>query len=290
MRTLRRARWVVALAAVAVSALIGVGSSTADSVGCGQTLTVDTTLDSDLACVGDVTGLIVEGGVTLNLNGHLITGSGAGTGVAVRAGGTVEHGTVAGFGTGVLASGKTVKSYVTDLTVSENGTGVWLFDAATVANSTVFHNDSNGILVNTGHGSSVVDSRIFQNGADGISAPLFADRATYTGNLIRGNGGNGLFVSQSTSTIIGNVASHNGLAGIRSRDDHLFALGYFFAGNVANHNGGPGIAGCLYGASFDDCDPGVVDGGGNMASHNGGPADCLNVVCARNAGQAKKRA
>jgi hypothetical protein len=65
------------LLAAALLGLVALGAApaAASHVACGDTLTVDTRLDSDLACPGD--GLVIAAdGVTLDLGGHTITGSG----------------------------------------------------------------------------------------------------------------------------------------------------------------------------------------------------------------------
>jgi parallel beta-helix repeat protein len=73
----------------------------------GDTLTVDTTLDSDLNGLG--TALIIGAdGITLNLNGHTISGDSTGYGVDNTGGYddvTVKDGTIDGFGQGIRAEG-----------------------------------------------------------------------------------------------------------------------------------------------------------------------------------------
>ena len=76
----RRARLpgtVVALAATvaAVLALTG-GEASADHVSCGDTITVDTTLDSDLVDCPNNGIVIGADDITLDLNGHTIDGDG----------------------------------------------------------------------------------------------------------------------------------------------------------------------------------------------------------------------
>jgi len=68
---------VVALIAV-VLAVTG-GEASASHVGCGDTITADTTLDSDLLNCPNNGILIGADGITLDLNGHVIDGNGAPT-------------------------------------------------------------------------------------------------------------------------------------------------------------------------------------------------------------------
>lgn len=66
---------------VTVLAFLGATVQTAQALQCGDTITTDTTLTADLGpCPAD--GLIIQGNnLTLNLNGHKITGSAIGNGV-----------------------------------------------------------------------------------------------------------------------------------------------------------------------------------------------------------------
>lgn len=86
----------------------GVAVAAAPDVACGDTLTVDTVLTSDLVCpAGD--GLTVQAGVTLDLGGHALTGPGPGAGTAVAVDPatdgpiTVRNGTIEDWGQGLSA-------------------------------------------------------------------------------------------------------------------------------------------------------------------------------------------
>jgi nitrous oxidase accessory protein NosD len=91
---------VVALV-IAVSA-IGVTVVRADDL-CGATIVADLTLDQDLFCVAG--GLIVAAdGISLQLNGHTINGSGTGVGIGVRGRRqvSIKGGTARGFESGIM--------------------------------------------------------------------------------------------------------------------------------------------------------------------------------------------
>jgi parallel beta-helix repeat protein len=78
-------------------------SAFATHVSCGETITTDTTLDSDLIdCPGNGIEIGADN-ITLDLNGHTIDGTGLGDGVANVAyiGATIQGGTIEGFGVGV---------------------------------------------------------------------------------------------------------------------------------------------------------------------------------------------
>jgi hypothetical protein len=86
----------------------------ADQAGCGQVLTGNITLTNDLlACAGD--GLVIgAGGITVNLNGHVVQGTGLGVGV--RNTGhhdvTIRNGTVRNFDHGVRLQAGTQRNTV----------------------------------------------------------------------------------------------------------------------------------------------------------------------------------
>jgi hypothetical protein len=70
----RSAAGLSAVTAVLITFACGSGVATAGHVSCGQVITTDTTLDSDLLnCQADGV-LIGAGNITLNLNGHTIDG------------------------------------------------------------------------------------------------------------------------------------------------------------------------------------------------------------------------
>jgi parallel beta-helix repeat protein len=124
---------------IAVAASLGTGASpaAAATVICGQTITVNTTVDNDLTCPSS-NGLVVgANGITLDLNGHTIRGfDGQGVmgdnGIVVsgRQGVTVRNGTVTRFeGVGVDLSGST-GSVLRGLTLSNLGPAVAMNEAA----------------------------------------------------------------------------------------------------------------------------------------------------------------
>jgi parallel beta-helix repeat protein len=82
----------------------GIGAGAADDL-CGTTVTQDLRLDHDLVCTG--AGLVIGADdITVNLDGHTITGSGTGVGirVALRSRVTIKGGTVRNFETGIMVA------------------------------------------------------------------------------------------------------------------------------------------------------------------------------------------
>ena len=84
------------------------GSLLVTSASCGDVITSDLRLENDLACAGD--GVTVAGSnITINLNGHTISGSGAGVGIRVTASQdvTIQGGTIRGFLEAMFVAGST---------------------------------------------------------------------------------------------------------------------------------------------------------------------------------------
>ena len=151
------------------------------ALACGQTVTADTTLDRDLeGCAED--GLIIgAAGVTLDLNGHWITGSAVGStgsGVLIAADdATVRNGRVAGFSVGVAADAQQGFGFdfrLDSLELVRNGIGVSAFDPGGL----------------TGHFATIESSEISRNADRGISASFY--NVTVTDSMIRRNGGDGI--------------------------------------------------------------------------------------------------
>ncbi len=124
-------RWRLPLlvGAIVASVFTGVGgaASTANPV-CGQTVTESIVLTADLKCSG--TGLRVEGqNITIDLNGHTISGSGVGVGIAappaLAPSTTILNGRIRHFGVGVTFNFGIYDFLVLrHLTITQNGWGI----------------------------------------------------------------------------------------------------------------------------------------------------------------------
>ena len=284
-------RHFVALLFITASAfaLAPMSSGAAPShVVCGQTVTTNTTLTSNLNCSGP--GLIVRGeGTVLDLNSFTITGSGTGDGVTVPLGEsvTVRNGTIQGFNVGVRGGVQdgftTTFTTLAGLTIRNNVVGIGLGLRILVKNSIITRNSSIGMDIGAANGDVVTGSLISENGSNGITLLGFADGAVFSHNTFKNNGGDGLAAFDSSSTVVANFAIGNKGDGIRLETDlgPLSAPRYFIARNVANHNGRLGISACSRINPDHECADGMTDGGGNVANFNGDPRQCVNVVCAR---------
>lgn len=173
----------------------------AQTVMCGEIITQDTTLDSDVGpCPGD--GIIVRGhGITVDLGEHQIVGSGTGTGIVLEpgasfGGSTIRNGAVIGFGTGVAlrSNGNTVERLIVQASACE---GVF-----------VVGNDN------------VIESNLIRgSGCSGVRVEG-ARNTVIRGNVISGNhhlgvhSGNGGLSRTGATSVIGNSISANGSAGV----------------------------------------------------------------------------
>jgi hypothetical protein len=149
------------------------GQALATPVQCGDVITQDATLDHDL--LGCDSGLTVLGDVTLDLNGHVISGTGGGgTGIAASHGSpTILNGTVSGFETGVAIG--LANAYISRVTATGNGVGFEAQHASVFFDRDIAtRNRSDGFRAFTTMNNAVeatfLRNRADWNGALGINA------------------------------------------------------------------------------------------------------------------------
>lgn len=208
------------MAVLPVAALCVVGLATPAQAAprgpsCGSTLTESVTLTKNLRCAGD--GLSLSDGVTLDLGGYQITGSGAGAGVTMSPQGTsaVVNGTVRNFGQGIKAEGLDVlvdarveriklisagvsASYAVRMTISDSS----MIDSPIntyTSSVSVLRSTMTRSLLWTFYGSaSVADSSFVASGVSaGGSGTITVDNSKMDG---RGSGSVGL-CSETTVSI-----------------------------------------------------------------------------------------
>ena len=197
---------IVSLVAVTVLSLTA-GEAIASHVSCGETITTDTTLDTDLRNCPSNGVVIGADDITLDLNGHVIDGDGtefAGCGnrefcdVGIldidHDGVTVRDGSVHGFAYGVFV-GSARDSRVLSISARRN----ILFGVA-------IGRSSRALVRNCSLSSNIPPE------GDGIG--LFeSDRIRLRRNSIRRNAGPGIHVADSNKNLIkGNVFSQDGPA------------------------------------------------------------------------------
>ena len=165
-------------AAIAIAAVLVVSSrevrpqmaSPASDL-CGASVAADLKLDQDLTCTGDALAVVADH-VSIRLNGHSITGSGSGVGVAVqgRTGVSISGGTIRNFEAGV----RVVNS--SDITVRRNHLldnldGVDLQAGSvgnTIHNNQFSDNRLRGIMLRSASASNTVDENTFTGNRVGI--------------------------------------------------------------------------------------------------------------------------
>ena len=185
---------------------VGAGPAFASHVSCGDIITADTTLDSDLVNCPNHGIVIAADGVTLDLNGHLVDGDGtqlpaaisgwghviSGCSTTAMMGVTVMHGSVREFAAGVLfgtATGRARNNRMLGVSATRNQfTGIGIFSQV---GGLVRNSSGVGSLDGDGVGLALADShhvRIVNNSFR--PTPITADHTLVERsrrNLIRGN-------------------------------------------------------------------------------------------------------
>ena len=309
------------LAGAVVVAIVLLGltadAASGQAVQCGQVVTRDVRLQSDLGCPFGASGLVVGADhVTVDLNGHQIVGvvlAGGGGGIGIdNTGGfdhvTVRNGAISGFGRGIVLTGA---SHDRLLAVDIGGVGSDAVEVEggrrnVIARSTLMGR-ARALVVS---GSDQI--RIVGNTATGFFAGAMSIDSSFgviarnrTGTPGR-TGPGSILVSGSGNRLSGNqllggplgIVSGTGNVVVRNRttaaDDGIFvtssAAGTTLRRNVASGNFDDGIdvdspsTILIRNTANDNGDlgieavPGVI-ALGNRATGNGNPLQCLNVIC-----------
>lgn len=203
----------------------------APPVGCGSVIRTNTTLTADVGPCSSGGLVVGASNVTLDLNGHTVSGDPASTGDGVgilvqgKRGVVVKNGTVRDFDTGVLLrrtqSKPTTHSQLLDLHVVGNGlpqpspahlgNGIALLGANDnlVQGNTVSRNIASGISIEEATGNTIRSNEVVENGV--------VDQQNC---LVRGGVGIRLLTLASGNTVSGNDVLRNTSAGVNlSFDD-----------------------------------------------------------------------
>ncbi len=171
--------------------------STVQAAACPSPITTDTTLAAD--CTGGL--FIGTDNITLDCDGHTLTGAGAGTGIRLDAEGvTVLNCTVTNFSQGFAFAGgaSTTGNVLEKNTASGNGQGFVICCGGVTGNILKENAANNNTL-------PFHDNIGFR--ANAFDAP----GNLYEQNTASGNGGlGGFFVRSNGSTFTSNIASNNG--------------------------------------------------------------------------------
>jgi parallel beta-helix repeat protein len=233
---------IVALAAFTTSGGAVVPVAAASDVHCGDVITRDTTLDSDLVCSGN--GLVIEGdGHTLDLAGHIIEGSGVGAGVSTGHSDTVvTDGRIEGFSIGVTVAGlpgdeeegPPTGDVLNDLVVARNvrGISLELTVGTSIVRNVVRENVGEGIVESEGAGTQVEHNVISDNGGSFLGAGVrleYSSGDVVERNTIARNTAEGITLGTSS----GEIVRRNVIVDNASR---LGAAGGVFLFDEANGN------------------------------------------------------
>jgi parallel beta-helix repeat protein len=224
----------VVVVALAVAVAVAAGASMAQTGGlsCGDTITVDTTLEADLTdCPSN--GLVIGAdNITLDLNGHTISGDGKPVRRCPRRqpcdwgvfndrhdGVTVRDGSLRGFAVGVLVGGVRGNRLV-ELSSSRNQYfGYVIADSArtVIRNSSGNDNprpDGDGLGVFMSHDLRIVHNSFRRNGQLGMHIEG-STRNLIKGNVVARNGDFGIFLEADGNQLRGNHSVRDGVAGIQ---------------------------------------------------------------------------
>lgn len=222
----------------------------AGQLSCGDTVVVDTKLYADLVdCPGD--GIVIGAdGVTLNLNGHMIDGSGSGigpgewdpgAGVAVRfhKGVTVKNGLIREFEQGVVLD-NAEDAHVHGLTLTANMRGIELAitDGSVVEKNSITGSELDGIRLGGSNGNVIQKNQLVDN-IFGIGIADGSDDNVVAKNQIL-DGVTGMFVYKDCdgNKLLKNEVSGNREVGISVDENSNRTV---FEKNNAEDNGWDGI-------------------------------------------------
>jgi|GEM_PF-2449420 len=172
---------------------------------------------------------IQDDGITLDCDGHTITGTGTGSGVFLNAvdNVTVKNCTISNFSDGIL------------LEDSDNNT---------IQDNTITDVGDDGIDLNNSDDNEIKGNTVTRAGDDGITLDDMddadgSDGNTIEGNTIRNSDSDGIFVEDDSddNDILNNIIFDSGDDGIEVDDDEEDEDNNKFEGNCIINSGGEGI-------------------------------------------------
>ena len=174
------------------------GPVVAATIACGGQVTHDIRVENDLTCAGDGP-IVMADDITINLNGHPLTGNGTGNGITVRArsGVTIKNGIVRDFLTGIFVATST------GIIIKENG----------------FTGNREAVFFNGSTNSTIKANTAWANTSRGFMLRPTGSGVQSTGNVvvdnvITGNPSGILVFGQPDNTIKGNLISGSTLAAL----------------------------------------------------------------------------
>jgi parallel beta-helix repeat protein len=208
---MRRLLGLSLLAALAVGTLLALSAAQAlgNHVQCGDVITQDTALDSDLIdCPGH--GIVIGAdGITIDLNGHMLSGTHHGTGVLNEGNSdvTIENGSIERFFSGVIGlhvQRNTVRAISSE---AKGGFGILIGDSAdnrienNVLNDIVIAYSSSNVVANnfvdegaievygySASGNLVASNHVSTSVSVGIIAEGYLSNVRIERNVVEGGG------------------------------------------------------------------------------------------------------
>ena len=192
------------------------GDALARHVQCGERITENVRLDSDLRDCDGVGLVVGADGVTVDLGGHTIDGTGRGTGIVNGYGGDgrrdvqIRNGTVRDFKIGLRSGGRATE--LRRLTITKNATGGMVLRGSQciVDRSTVTDNGyGHGIFVVGAGGCRITNNRISRHLGVGIEISR-SSGDQIEGNRVTANRRAGIMLASTNgSTVERNAVSGN---------------------------------------------------------------------------------
>jgi parallel beta-helix repeat protein len=195
-------------AAVAAWLAVLAPGAQADQVACGQVVRASTTITNSLAgCAGD--GIVIgAGGITVDLNGNTIQGTGLGAGVVNNGHDdvTIRNGALLNFDHGVILNPGTVRNSVTGLNLSKNEwSAIHLNNASGnhVAQNHLSEFSDVGLRATNGSTDNAIIGNVVGAGAgDSFVVEFGSDRNWFEGNLVQTSAGRAVRVEASANTMV----------------------------------------------------------------------------------------
>ncbi|MGI9586416.1 MAG: right-handed parallel beta-helix repeat-containing protein [Acidimicrobiia bacterium] len=201
-------------------------------------------ISSDTTLAEDHSGPIevIADNVTLDCNGHSVTGTGSGKGISVNGhtGVSIQNCVVTGFQHGIALGTDTDKNSVTENTSfgnTANGINLFEADENTINNNTLKDNGLHGIAAYSSKLLTVNGNEVRDNGTSGSDGHGMKIRltggSTFTDNQADGNLLSGFFTDGVGNTFTGNDAHRNGEFGF---DDDAMAGANAYSKNYCTGN------------------------------------------------------
>ena len=205
---LGRGRLLPVGAAAAACAVVLAPGAQADQIICGQVLRASTTITNSLAgCAGD--GLVIgASGITVDLNGNTIQGTGLGAGIQNNGHDdvTIRNGALLNFDHGVVLNPGTERNAVTGLTLAKNEWSAIELNAASgnhVAQNRLSEVGDLGVRLTNGSSDNAINGNVVGTGAgDSFVVELGSHRNWLEGNVVQTSAGQAVRVVGSSNTMV----------------------------------------------------------------------------------------